>query len=78
VARVFISHAGKDLPVAETIRDWLRDAGHRVFLDRDLAEGIQVGEELKRRLHRELRAADAAVCVWSPPPTGPRNGARPR
>ncbi len=63
MARVFVSHANKDLPVAVTIRDWLRDAGHQVFLDRDLTEGIQVGEELKRRLHRELRAADAVVCV---------------
>jgi hypothetical protein len=63
VARVFVSHASADLAVAVEIRTWLREAGHHVFLDRDLAKGIHVGEEWKRRLYRELRAADAVVCV---------------
>jgi hypothetical protein len=63
VARVFVSHASADLAAAVEIRTWLRDAGHQVFLDRDLAEGIHVGEEWKRRLYKELRAADAVVCV---------------
>ena len=67
MARVFISHASADLAVAVHVRLWLRDAGHEVFLDRDLAEGIQVGEEWKRRLYRELRAADAVVCVVTDP-----------
>lgn len=63
MARVFISHASADLDAAVKIRLWLRDAGHEVFLDRDLGEGIQIGEEWKRRLYRELRAADAVVCT---------------
>jgi WD40 repeat protein len=63
MARVFISHASADLAVAVDIRLWLHDAGHEAFLDRDLREGIQVGEEWKRRLYRELRKADAIVCV---------------
>ncbi|MGH3831143.1 MAG: TIR domain-containing protein, partial [Pseudonocardiaceae bacterium] len=37
--------------------------GHEVFLDRDLRDGIPVGEEWERRLHEGLRWADAMVCV---------------
>ena len=45
------------------IGDWLRADGHEVFLDRDLGAGIQVGQEWKQRLYRELRLADAVVCL---------------
>src|SRR5262249_49351006 len=63
VARIFLSHAREDLALAVWVRDWLRDQRHQVFLDRDLHEGISVGEAWKQRLYRELRAADAVVCV---------------
>jgi WD40 repeat protein len=63
VARVFLSHASADLGAALEIGDWLRADGHDVFLDRDLGWGIQVGQEWKQRLYRELRVADAVVCV---------------
>lgn len=63
MARVFISHASKDLSTAVIIQDWLREQRHQVFLDHDIQQGIEVGEVWKRRLYRELRAADAVVCV---------------
>jgi hypothetical protein len=44
MARVFVSHAGSDLGAAEMIAGWLREAGHRVFLDRDLPVADPVGE----------------------------------
>jgi hypothetical protein len=34
-----------------------------VFLDRDLRDGLRVGEQWERRLHERLRWADAVVCV---------------
>jgi hypothetical protein len=45
VARVFISHASQDRACAGQLRQWLIPEGHEVFLDRDLRDGIAVGEE---------------------------------
>lgn len=45
MARVFVSHAGSDLDLAEMIAYWLRDAGHRAFLDRDLEAGRWSGRQ---------------------------------
>jgi hypothetical protein len=44
VAHLFISYATPDRRVAEEIARWLRAAGHEPFLDRDLRDGISVGE----------------------------------
>ncbi|GAA3854115.1 hypothetical protein GCM10022243_19600 [Saccharothrix violaceirubra] len=63
MARVFISHANKDLAIAVEVCDWLRDDRHEPFLAADLGGGIPVGEDWKQRLYRELRGADAVVCV---------------
>jgi WD40 repeat protein len=63
VANVFISHAGEDTRLAAQLREWLVADGHNVFLDRDLRDGIAVGEEWEQRLHGRLRWADATVCV---------------
>jgi WD40 repeat protein len=63
MARVFVSHASADLRVAEQLHSWLRGDGHEVFLDRDLSDGILVGDDWQRRLHEQLRRADAIVCV---------------
>lgn len=63
MARIFVSHATADLSIAVGVRDWLQDDRHQVFLDRDLREGVQAGEVWKRRLYRELRRADAVVCI---------------
>jgi hypothetical protein len=66
VARVFVSHAGTDTAIAVRVHGWLVDEGHEVFLDRDLADGIRVGEDWTQRLHERLRWADAVVCVVTP------------
>jgi hypothetical protein len=63
VARVFISYATPDRPVADEVSSWLRAAGHEPFLDDDLRDGISVGEDWEQRLYRELRRADAVIGV---------------
>ncbi len=63
MARVFVSHASADGECAGRMHQWLVGEGHEVFLDRDLRDGIPVGEEWERRLHERLRWADAMVCV---------------
>ncbi|MGH4016870.1 MAG: toll/interleukin-1 receptor domain-containing protein [Pseudonocardiaceae bacterium] len=63
MVRVFVSHASEDLALGREVHQWLVDAGHEVFLAQDLRDGIAVGEEWERRLHDELRLADAVVCV---------------
>jgi hypothetical protein len=63
VARVLISHASEDERVAARLHGWLVDGGHEVFLDRDLRDGIGVGEVWEQRLYERLRWADAVVCL---------------
>ncbi|WP_256804492.1 TIR domain-containing protein [Frankia sp. ACN10a] len=63
VARVFVSHASSDVELADRIYRTLADLGHRAFLARDIRTGIRPGEVWKERLHQELRAADAVICV---------------
>ncbi len=63
MARVFVSHASTDAALAAEVHRWLVDDGHEAFLDQDLADGLVVGEEWKKRLHERLRRPDAVVCV---------------
>jgi WD40 repeat protein len=63
MARVFISHTSQDDECAAGVYRWLVGEGHEVFLDRDLRDGLRVGEQWERRLHERLRWADAVVCV---------------
>ncbi|MGH3700315.1 MAG: TIR domain-containing protein, partial [Pseudonocardiaceae bacterium] len=63
MAHIFISYATPDRPVADEVVSWLRAAGHEPFLDRDLRNGISVGEDWKQRLYRELREVDAVIGV---------------
>jgi hypothetical protein len=63
VAKVFLSHASEDRECAGQLHQWLGGEGHEVFLDRDLRDGIPIGEEWEQRLHARLRWADAVVCV---------------
>jgi TIR domain len=65
VARVFISHAGADERWASQLHEWLVADGHEVFLDRDLRDGVAVGEVWRQRLYERLRWADAMVCVMT-------------
>jgi WD40 repeat protein len=66
MARVFISHAGKDAEAAAEVHRWLVDDGHEAFLDQNLSDGLLVGEEWEKRLRERLRWADAVVCVLTP------------
>jgi type II secretory pathway predicted ATPase ExeA len=63
VARIFISYSTADVAVADEVSDWLRAAGHGLFLDHDPREGISLGEDWKQRLYRELREVDAVIGV---------------
>jgi energy-coupling factor transporter ATP-binding protein EcfA2 len=63
VARVFVSHASEDLALACEVHQWLTETGHEVFLDRDVRDGIALGERWRERLWERLRWADAVVCV---------------
>jgi hypothetical protein len=63
MARVFVSHSGKDVRFAAEVHRWLVDDGHEAFLDRDLRDGLAVGEEWQPRLHERLRWADAVVSI---------------
>ncbi|MGH3804223.1 MAG: toll/interleukin-1 receptor domain-containing protein, partial [Pseudonocardiaceae bacterium] len=63
MARVFVSHASEDIALACELHRWLVEAGHEVFLDRDLRDGIAVGEQWRPQLHERLRWADAVVCL---------------
>ncbi|MGH3941168.1 MAG: toll/interleukin-1 receptor domain-containing protein [Pseudonocardiaceae bacterium] len=63
MARVFISHAGKDLALAGEVHGWLVEAGHEAFLDQDPRAGLVVGEQWEQRLYERLCWADAVVCV---------------
>lgn len=63
MARVFLSHASEDQRPTDDVQEWLLDGDHEVFLDRDLRNGIALGEEWEERLHERLRWADAVVCV---------------
>ncbi|MCE6999105.1 TIR domain-containing protein [Saccharothrix sp. S26] len=66
MAKVFLSYATPDRELADEVFAWLRDAGHDVFLDRDRRRGIELGEDWKPRLYRELRRGDAVVCLLTP------------
>ncbi|MGH3866548.1 MAG: TIR domain-containing protein [Pseudonocardiaceae bacterium] len=63
MARVFVSYASEDRACAGRLHQWLISEGHEVFLDRDLRDGIPVGDEWDKRLHERLRWADAVLCV---------------
>jgi WD40 repeat protein len=63
VAYIFISYATPDRAVADEVSVWLRAAGHELFLDHDLSDGISVGEDWKQRLYRELREVDVVIGV---------------
>src|SRR4051794_37657647 len=65
MTRVFLSYASEDRGVAGELHKWLCGDGHEVFLDRDLQDGIAVGERWQDRLYERLRWADAVVCLVS-------------
>jgi len=62
MAQVFISYSKDDRKVAERIAEELRQAGIKVFDDRQLAPG----EDLEARLHDELKRAAYVLLLLSP------------
>ena len=64
-ARIFISHAGADIDIAEDIHRRFSFAGYEAFLDHHRSDGIQAGEDWEDRLHERLRWSDAVVCIVS-------------
>ena len=63
MATVFVSHASTDGGLADEVCFWLQSEGHVPFLDRDPHHGLALGEPWEERLYRELRAADAMICL---------------
>jgi hypothetical protein len=63
VLKVFISHSIKDQKPTEEVQQWLVAEGYTVFVDRDLRNGLEVGEDWQQRVNERLRWADAVVCV---------------
>ncbi|MCP2242599.1 nSTAND1 domain-containing NTPase [Lentzea aerocolonigenes] len=65
MARLFLSYATPDFELASSVFDWLTEDGHEVFFDRDVRDGIPVGEDWKLKLYHELNRVDAVICVLS-------------
>ena len=66
MSAIFISHSSKDNQVADEIRHWLAEQGHRsVFLDFDPANGIPAGRDWEQELYRGIRACRAVIVLCS-------------
>jgi WD40 repeat protein len=65
VGEVFVSHASADIEPVVRIGEGIRQAGHSIFFDSDLDDGINPGAAWQRTLFRELRICDAVVFVNS-------------
>ena len=61
---VFISHVSGGHGLADQVHRWLVVDGHEAFLDRDLRDGLVVGEEWEQRLHERLRWAERDKPTW--------------
>ena len=65
MGEIFISYASADRAVATLIAEYVRLAGHSIFLDSDQEDGIVPGAAWQRTLFRELRICDAVVFLNS-------------
>ena len=65
MGEIFISHASADAALAARVAEGVRQAGHRIFLDSDLEDGIAPGAAWQKTLLRELRLCDAVVFLNS-------------
>lgn len=61
MGELFISYACEDSAVAERLAAALRQAGHQVWWDRQLAGGAQFSNEIETALQR----SDAVLVLWS-------------
>ena len=66
MSAIFISHSSRDNQVADEIRNWLAELGHRsVFLDFDPAVGIPAGRDWEQELYLKIRACRAVIVLCS-------------
>lgn len=64
MARIFLSHSGKDREQAARLLKWLHAQGFTsTFLDFDEHRGIAPGANWERTLYQELSAADAVILI---------------
>lgn len=61
--RVFVSHSGDDIWVAEQIARRIEECGASVFLDR---RDIVAGDDFKRRIHEEIPSCRELVALFTP------------
>jgi len=61
--RVFVSHAGDDIWVAEQIAKSIDECGASSFLDR---RDIAAGDNFKQRIHEEIAACDELLALFTP------------
>jgi hypothetical protein len=61
--RVFVSHAGDDIWVAEQIARSIEACGATAFLDR---RDIAVGDNFRRRLYEEIGRCDELLALFTP------------
>jgi hypothetical protein len=63
IYRVFVSHAGDDVWVAEQIARRIEDCGATAFLDR---RDIVAGDNFKNRIHDEIPKCDELLALFTP------------
>jgi adenylate cyclase len=61
VAKVFLSYAREDVGAAKPLAEWIGQAGHEVWWDRQ----IQGGSRFASEIDRELKDAEAVVVLWT-------------
>jgi hypothetical protein len=61
--RVFVSHAGADLWVAEQIAKAVESCGAETFLDR---RDIAAGDNFRRRIRQEMPKCDELLALFTP------------
>jgi hypothetical protein len=61
--RVFVSHAGDDIWVAEQIAKWVEDCGATAFLDR---RDIVAGDDFKERIREEIPKCKELLALFTP------------
>jgi hypothetical protein len=67
MARIFISHSGRDNEAAGRIKAWLKGQGFETtFLDFDKEGGIPPGADWERTLYREVEQSQAVIIIQTP------------
>lgn len=61
--RVFVSHSGDDIWIAEQIAHRIELAGAEAFLDR---RDIAAGDDFKARIHAEIPRCDELLALFTP------------